>query len=219
MCVYVENGVVVTLEQLINTFIVLFVVIDPVGTAPIFGALTRGGDRAYRRRMAFKGIGLSTGILMVFAFIGDWLLSALGISIPAFKIAGGLLLFLLAIDMVFARQSGLRSATVREQEEARFKEDISVFPLAFPLLAGPGALTTILLLLGDAEGDPVHFAGILGVILFVLLLTLITLLLAGGIMKLLGETGANVLDRLFGVILSALAVQFVVDGINTSFLS
>ncbi|MDX1443258.1 MAG: MarC family protein [Gammaproteobacteria bacterium] len=204
-----------SLEQLINLFVVLFVVIDPIGTAPIFGALTRGGSASYRRHMAVKGILLASGIMLFFAFTGDYLLATLGISVPAFRIAGGLLLFLVAIDMVFARQSGLRSATVREQEEARFKEDISVFPLAFPLLAGPGALTTILLLAGDAGGDSVKFWAMLGVLGFVLLLALVSLLLSGPLMKLLGETGANVIDRMLGVILSALAVQFVVDGVQT----
>src|SRR5690606_30649991 len=143
-----------SLENLVNLFVVLFVVIDPIGLAPIFGALTRGGSAAYRRRMAVKAVLLAAGISFLFAFTGDWLLKALGISVPAFRIAGGLLLFLVAIDMVFARQSGLRSTTVREQEEARFKEDISVFPLAFPLLAGPGTLTTVLLYVGETRGNP-----------------------------------------------------------------
>src|SRR5690606_24955145 len=147
-----------------------------------------------------------------FAFTGDWLLKALGISVPAFRIAGGLLLFLVALDMVFARQSGLRSTTVREQEEARFKEDISVFPLAFPLLAGPGTLTTVLLYVGETRGDRAAFWSLLGMLSLVLLLALTALLLAGRLMSVLGETGANVMDRLFGVILSALAVQFVVEG-------
>lgn len=204
-----------SLEALINLFIVLFVVIDPIGLAPIFGALTRGGSTSYRRHMAVKAVLLAGGIMLVFALTGDYLLQALGISVPAFKIAGGLLLFLVAIDMVFARQSGLRSTTVREQEEARFKEDISVFPLAFPLLAGPGSLTTILLVLGDARDNIMIFWALLGTLAFVLLLALIALLMAGKIMTLLGETGANVVDRLLGVILSALAVQFVLDGLAT----
>ena len=205
-----------SLENLINVFVVLFVVIDPIGLAPIFGALTRGGSNTYRRRMAVKAILLAAGILFLFAFTGDWLLQALGISVSSFKIAGGLLLFLVAIDMVFARQSGLRSTTVREQEEARFKEDISVFPLAFPLLAGPGALTTVLLLVGETRGESGEFWALLAVIAFVLLLAFIALLLAGRLMQLLGETGANVVDRLLGVILSALAVQFVIEGLNTA---
>lgn len=208
-----------SLDNLINLFVVLFVVIDPVGLAPIFGALTRGGSVSYRRRMAVKAVLLAAGILFLFAFTGDWLLQALGISVSSFKIAGGLLLFLVAIDMVFARQSGLRSTTVREQEEARFKEDISVFPLAFPLLAGPGALTTVLLLVGETRGDTSEFWALLGVLAFVLLLAFTALMLAGRLMVLLGETGANVVDRLLGVILSALAVQFVIEGIRTALIA
>ncbi len=206
------------LAKMLNMFIVLLVVVDPVGVTPVFGALTRGGGDMYRRRMAVKGTLLAAGILLIFALIGDWLLSTLGITLPAFKIAGGMLLFLIAIDMVFARQSGGRSATGREQEEARHKEDISVFPLAFPLIAGPGALTTILLMVGESHGNPLYFMSMIAVLLVILLLTLVCLLMAGRLMKLLGETGANVMDRLFGVILAALAVQFVLDGIRTVFM-
>jgi multiple antibiotic resistance protein len=208
-----------TLERLVNMFIVLLVVIDPVGVTPVFGALTRGGGDLHRRRMAAKGTALAALILLLFAFIGAWLLDTLGITLPAFKIAGGILLFLIAIDMVFARQSGGRSTTGREEEEARFKEDISVFPLAFPLIAGPGALTTILLMVGESHGRPLYFISMIGVLLLVLLLTLVCLLGAGRLMRLLGETGANVMDRLFGVILAALAVQFVIDGVRAGFLS
>ncbi len=206
------------LEKMLNMFIVLLVVVDPVGVTPVFGALTRGGGDMHRRRMAVKGTLLAAGILLIFALIGDWLLTTLGITLPAFKIAGGVLLFLIAIDMVFARPSGGRSATGREQEEARHKEDISVFPLAFPLIAGPGALTTILLMVGESHGNPLYFVSMIGVLLVILLLTLVCLLMAGRLMKLLGETGANVMDRLFGVILAALAVQFVLDGIRAVFM-
>ena len=204
-----------TFEALFNMFVVFFVVLDPVGLAAIFGGLTNGGDDAYRRRMAIRGTLLAAGILLFFAITGDDLLRIMGISVPAFKIAGGLLLFLLAIDMVFARQSGLRSATQREQREAREKSDIAVFPLAFPLLAGPGALTSVLLILGDAQGNRTVFWAMLGVLTVVLSLVLTALLLAGHIMRLLGETGANVIDRLLGVILSALAVQFILEGLAT----
>jgi multiple antibiotic resistance protein len=207
-----------TLEKIFNMFVVLLVVIDPVGVTPMFGALTRGGGDLHRRRMALKGTALAAAILLVFAFIGDWLLTTLGIGLPAFKIAGGVLLFLIALDMVFARQSGGRSATGREQEEARHKEDISVFPLAFPLIAGPGALTTILLMVGESRGQPLYFAAMIGVLLVILAITLLCLLAAGQLMKLLGETGANVMDRLFGVILAALAVQFILDGVRAVFL-
>ena len=207
-----------TLDKILNMFVVLLVVVDPVGVTPMFGALTRGGGDLYRRRMAFKGTAIAAAILLVFAFIGDWLLTTLGISLPAFKIAGGILLFLIALDMVFARHSGGRSATGREQEEARHKEDISVFPLAFPLIAGPGTLTTILLMVGESRGNPTQFAAMIGVLLAILALTLGCLLIAGRLMKFLGETGANVMDRLFGVILAALAVQFVVDGARAVFM-
>ncbi len=203
-----------SVHQWINDLIVFFVVIDPPGLSAMFAALTRGGDNTYRRRMAVKATLLATGILYVFAIIGARLLEALGVSLPAFKIAGGILLFLVAIDMIFARQSGLRSATVREQEEARFKEDISVFPLAFPLIAGPGALTTVILLAGNASGQPWEFVSVLIILGIILLLTFISLLASGRLMRLLGVTGSNVLGRLLGVILAAMAVQFVIDGIQ-----
>ncbi|HEX7964259.1 MAG TPA: MarC family protein [Gammaproteobacteria bacterium] len=208
-----------TLDKILNMFVVLLVVIDPVGVTPMFGALTRGGGELYRRRMAFKGTALAAAILLVFAFIGDWLLTTLGITLPAFRIAGGILLFLIALDMVFARHSGGRSTTGREQEEARHKEDISVFPLAFPLIAGPGALTTILLMVGEGRGNPAYFSALIGVLLAILALTLACLMVAGKLMKFLGETGANVMDRLFGVILAALAVQYVVDGVRAVFMA
>ncbi|MGH8291904.1 MAG: MarC family protein [Gammaproteobacteria bacterium] len=207
------------LEQYISMFISLFVVIDPIGLAPMFGAITRGGGQLHRRRMAIKGTILATAILLVFAASGDWLLRMLGISFPAFKIAGGALLFLIAIDMVFARQSGGRSATEREEEEGKTKEDVSVFPLAFPLIAGPGALATILIMVSEAHGKALMYIGILVVVLLVLGITLGCLLLTNRLMKLLGETGANVIGRLFGVILAALAVQFMVDGIRAGFFS
>ena len=120
--------------------------------------------------------------------------------------------------MVFARHTGLRSTTVKESAEARQKDDISVFPLAFPLIAGPGTITTVLLLSTDMREDPVMFTGLILIILFVLALALLFLLISGKVMKILGETGANVLDRLLGVILCALAVQFMIDGIRTAFL-
>ena len=208
-------------DQLITIFITFLVVLDPIGVAPLFAALTRGGSDRYRRRMAFKSVGIATLILFLFVFTGDALLRFLGISLAAFRLSGGALLFLLAIDMVFARPSGLRSATVREQEEAQYREDISVFPLAFPLLAGPGALTTILLTTSNIHlhAQPALFVGVLGALLAVLLLTLLCLLLAPQLMRLIGQTGANVIDRLLGVILAALAVQFMLEGLRTGLLN
>ncbi|MEF8792435.1 MarC family protein [Thiohalorhabdus sp.] len=204
------------MDWILNAFVVLFVVVDPVGNAPIFAALTRGLPDAERRRTAVKGVTLSAAILLAFFAVGNGLLSALGIGIPAFRIAGGLLLFMVAIDMVFARQSGLRGATPSEQAEAYERDDISIFPLAFPLIAGPGAITTVLLMASDSPdlaGQGIR----LGVILVVLFITLASLLLTARIMKVLGETGANVIDRLLGLILAAIAVQFVVDGVRGAF--
>ena len=206
-------------DQFTPLFITLLVVIDPIGMAPMFLALTRGSSLGYQRRMACKGVALATAILLFFAFTGDALLRFLGISLPAFKIAGGVLLFLLAIDMVFARHFGLRSATREEQEEAHSREDISAFPLAFPLIAGPGALTTILLTTSGSRHDPWLFAGMLGILLVVLFMTLGCLLLAPWLTKLVGETGAGVVDRLLGLILVALAVQFMVEGVRASFFN
>ncbi len=200
-------------EDLLKNFVVMFVVIEPVTLVPIFGALTRGGAAGYRRRMAVKATLLSAMIFVVFALVGEPLLEVLAISVDAFRIGGGLLLFMVAVDMVFARESGLRSTTVREQEEARYRDDISVFPLAFPLIAGPGALATLLLLLGDASDDIVSVALLLAVVLAVLAITLVMMLLTNPIMRVLGVTGANVISRLLGVVLVALAVQYVADGI------
>jgi len=199
----------------LNTFMLLFVAVDPVGLAPVFLALTQGTEWAHRRAMAVKGVALAAAILLGFALAGDRLLQALGIGLPAFRIAGGLLLFLLAIDMVFARQSGLRSTTVREQHEAEAKQDISVFPLAFPLIAGPGALTTVLLLTagGPAGSQGPGLGPVLALLAAILGLTLLSLLSAGWLLSRLGVTGANVISRLLGLMLAALAVQFVVDGV------
>jgi len=204
------------MEFLFNTFIVLLIVIDPLGNAPIFMALTHNVTAAYRRQMAIRGIALATAILLVFLLIGNTLLKALGIGISAFRIAGGILLFLLAIDMVFARQSGLRSTTVREQQEAELKHDVSVFPLAFPLIAGPGALTTVLLMTSP-QPAPWMFFGMLVALLMVLGLALLSLLFADRIMRLLGETGANVITRLLGLMLATLATQYVLDGVQNAF--
>jgi multiple antibiotic resistance protein len=205
------------LEHLIKTFIVFFVVVEPISLVPMFGALTRGADARSRRRMAIKGVVLSAIIFYGFVIVGDWLLSTLGVTLDSFKIAGGLLMFLLAVDMVFARQSGMRSTTIREQDEARYKEDISVFPLAFPLIAGPGALATLLLLVGEASRAAGTLIALLVIVFIVLALTLLLLLATPQVERVLGVTGANVISRLAGVVLVALSVQYVVDGIRGSF--
>lgn len=203
-------------DSLWSMFVVLVVVVDPVGLAPIFFAITQNQTSEQRRRSALLGTALSALILLIFFLIGDALLDALNIGLPAFRIAGGLLLFLLSIDMVFARQSGLRSTTVREQAEAEHRPDVSVFPLAFPLIAGPGALTTVLLMASSWTALS-EFAGMLALLVLVLGLVLTSLLTAPVIMRVLGETGANVISRLLGLILAALAVQFILDGVKSSF--
>ncbi len=203
-------------EYVLDAFVMLVVVIDPVGVAPLFVALTRNLDEQYRRQVAFKAVSIAALILLIFTLASHLILSVLGISLDAFRIAGGILLFLLAMDMVFARQSGLRSTTTSEQIEASQREDISVFPLAIPLLAGPGAMTTLMILVGEANHDNTLLTFLAAITAAVLLLTLLAMLGAGKLMKLLGETGTNVISRVLGVLLAALAVQYVLDGLRQS---
>jgi MarC family membrane protein len=201
----------------LNAFVVLFIVLDPIGVAWLFAALTASSDLLQQRRMAIRGVVLAVIIIYAFFFLGDGLLRWMGISLPAFRIAGGVLLFLLSLEMVFARQSGLRSTTIGEQNEAEQKQDISVFPLAFPLLAGPGALTTVMLMAGQIGNITDRL--LMSTVIFVVCgVSLLALLMARSISSILGETGANVISRLLGLILAALAVQYVIDGIKQSFL-
>jgi multiple antibiotic resistance protein len=203
------------LETAVYTFALLFVAVDPIGNAPLFLGLTGGTDAAHRRAMAVKGTVLATIVLLVFAVIGETVLHALRISLPAFRIAGGVLLFLLAVDMVFARpSSGLRAITRREDAEAATREDISVFPLAVPLLAGPGAITSVLLVMDRTGHEPAHLAVALAVLLAIMALTLLTLLFAAEVTRLLGVTGTNVIGRVLGILLAALAAQWVIDGLR-----
>lgn len=204
--------------EALNAFVVLFIVLDPIGVAWLFAALTIDNHPQQQRRMAVRGVVLAGIILFIFFFFGNGLLAWMGISLPAFRIAGGVLLFLLSLEMVFARQSGLRSTTKSETAEAQHKDDISVFPLAFPLLAGPGAITTVLLMVGQINTLTDRL--ITGsVILAVSIVTLLILLLARRLAMILGQTGANVVSRLLGLVLSALAMQFIIDGIRLSFLA
>ncbi len=206
------------IQQFIKFFVVFFVVVEPVSLIPLFAGLTEGANEAYKRLMAFKASAISLGICILFALAGAKFLDVMGISLNSFRIAGGTLLFLISLDMVFARTSGTRSTTP-EQEESMKREDISVFPLAFPFIAGPGALATILLTAGEVWGRPVLFAGFLGVVALVIAVCLAVMLAAPRLMNVLGVTGAAVMNRLSGVILAALAVQFITDGIRGSFLS
>jgi multiple antibiotic resistance protein len=204
-------------EQLIKFFVVFFVVVDPISLIPLFAGLTQGASPRFKKKMAGKSAVIALGISVLFALAGAKFLDIMGISLNSFRIAGGTLLFLIALDMVFARPSGSRSTTP-EREETKKREDISVFPLAFPFIAGPGALATILLTAGEVGSKPVIFAGFLGVIALVEAICWILMLATPRLMKALGVTGASVMSRLSGVILAALAVQFIVDGVRGSFL-
>jgi multiple antibiotic resistance protein len=168
--------------------------------------------------MARKGVIIAGGIFLLFAFVGGLFLRLLGISLDAFRIFGGLLLLLIALEMVFARESGSRSSNP-EVEEGKSRADISVFPLAFPFIAGPGSLTTILLAFGPATNNPLLFGGLLVCIAVALLITLLTLYMVAPINRLMGVTGANVMNRLFGVVLGALAAQYMIDGLRSSLLT
>ena len=201
------------LQQTIDSFVTFLVILDPIAVAVIFAGLMRGASADERRRVAWRATTIAGVLMFAFLLGGAFLFQVLGISIAAFRIAGGMLLFLLAIDMVFARPSGIRNPTGAEQAEAAHSEDISAFPLAFPLLAGPGALTSAVLLIGRAHTLPAIIA-VVGSLLAVLALTLAALLWATRLMRMLGVTGATVVGRVLGIILAALAVQYVVDGIR-----
>jgi MarC family membrane protein len=205
-------------QQSLKFFVVLFVVVEPISLIPLFTGLTAGASTRYKRRMALKAVTISALILLLFALGGAAFLRLMGISLEAFRIFGGLLLFLLALEMVFARESGTRTSS-DEAAESRRRADISVFPLAFPFIAGPGALATILLWFGRIQlpGQAGLFAGLIAAAALVLAIVLALLWLAEPLMRVIGVTGANVASRLLGVILGALAVQFVLDGLRQAF--
>lgn len=206
------------LDHLLKFFVTFLVIVEPIGVIPIFIAMTEGVEEKERRRMARKGVMIAGIIFLLFAIGGGAFLRTLGISLDAFRIFGGLLLFLIALEMVFARESGTRTSS-REAAENRQRADISVFPLAFPFIAGPGALATILLWFGPVSitREPAHWAALFAGVLAVLALAWLCMRLAGPLMRVIGVTGANVSSRLLGVILGALAVQFVIDGLKAAF--
>ena len=201
------------LSQAIAAFVTLFVVIDPIGLGPMFVALTQGASPPARRRIGIIAVSVAAGILTVFGLAGDSVLAFLGISLPAFRISGGLLLFMIALDMVFERRVQRREQRAGG-EDAAPSHDPSVFPLATPLLAGPGAIATMILLVGNHQGDLAGQATVFAVMYALLLLALAMFFLGGVIERLLGRTGVIVVSRLFGMLLAALAVQFVLDGLT-----
>ena len=204
------------LETAAIAFTTFFVTISPIEAAAMFAVITPDSTAAHRRAMAIRGSLIASGILLVFALFGESLLSALGISLAALRTSGGILLLLIGIDMVFARSSGGTSTTDDETQEAEQKMDISVFPLATPLIAGPGAMGAAILLMANVQGDWRAQSIVVACLLAVLLMTFIALLSASVIQKVLGVTGLHVISRIFGVLLSALAVQFIFDGIGQS---
>ena len=200
------------LNEAITAFVMLFVVIDPIGLGPMFVALTQGATAAERRRIALTGVLVGAAILTAFGLAGDSALKFIGISMPAFRISGGLLLFLIAVEMVFEKRTRRREEKTETDGHAP-AADPSVFPLATPLLAGPAAIATMILLVGEHQGDLWGQAMMFGVLYALLALVLISFLLGGLIERALGRTGVLVVTRLFGMLLAALSVQFVLDGL------
>jgi multiple antibiotic resistance protein len=206
------------IDELLKFFVLFFVIVEPVSLVPLFAALTEGADESFRRRMALKAVLLAGLVFLLFAVGGAAFLHIMGISIEAFRIAGGVMLFLIALEMVFARESGTRT-TSEERDEVKKRADIAVFPLAFPFIAGPGALAIVLLTFGASRGDLALSAGLMGVVALVLAITYLLMRLTPVVMRAMGVTGANVVNRLSGVVLAALAVQFIIDGVGGAFFS
>ncbi len=194
----------------ITAFATLFVIIDPIGLAPLFVALTQGMDPRERRAIAIRASAVGFGLLLLFGLVGEAVLAFVGISMPAFRIAGGVLLFITALDMLFERRQE------RRDDQAEARPDPSVFPLGVPLIAGPGAIATIILLTGQTNGDLALTAAVLGVMGFVVLISLALFLMGGLIERALGRTGINIVTRLLGMLLAALAVQFILTGLAES---
>ncbi|KQM23053.1 MarC family transcriptional regulator [Sphingomonas sp. Leaf24] len=205
------------IELFVSSLITFFVVIDPPGCAPIYAGLTTGASDVQRRAMAIRAVGIATAILVVFALFGQALLKALGISLDSFRIAGGIMLFLIALEMVFEKRTQRREDRAQKIIETDEVEDVSTFPMAMPMIAGPGSIASVMLLMSQV-GDWTARAVVLGALASILLLTLIALLAAGPLMKLLGARIEAVITRLLGVLLAALAAQFVIDGLRASFL-
>lgn len=193
---------------LITALVTMFVVIDPIAFVPIFLALTRGMTNERRRRIAWHASFISGAVLLAFAAFGEALLGFIGISMPAFRVAGGILLFLTALDMLFERRSKRREDRADEDDH----DDPSVFPLAIPLIAGPGAIASVILLTGEKPGVE-GLISVFGITVFVLIVLALTLQGSGYLERVIGKTGINITTRLLGMLLAALSVQFVLDGL------
>lgn len=200
------------------SFVTFFVVIDPAGVVPIFASLTNGADQAHKRRMAIRSVILAAIILLGFAYVGEWLLNALHVSLDAFRAAGGVLLFLIALEMVFEKRTERREERadkISEEDQTipGTHEDISVFPMAIPMMAGPGAIASIMLFMSGTNGNIINQALILSGMAINLVICLFAFLAIGTIMRILGDTIAAMITRILGVILAALATQYLLDGI------
>ena len=201
----------------VSSLITFFVVIDPPGCAPIYAGLSAGAPPAHRRAMAVRAVLVASAILFVFALFGEDLLHVLGISLASFRIAGGIMLFLIALEMVFEKRTQRREDRAQKILEAHEVEDVSIFPMAMPMIAGPGSIASVMLLMSRNDGLERSLV-IFAALATILLLTLIALLAAGPIMRVLGTKIEAVITRLLGVLLAALAVQFVIDGVKISLL-
>lgn len=200
------------IATLITAFTTMFIIIDPPGLAPVFIALTQGMSKHQRRAIAIRACLVAAGLILVFLLLGESLLGFIGISMPAFRIAGGILLFLTALEMLFQRRQARREDNAAEGA-SEHEDDPSVFPLALPLIVGPGAITTIILLAGETEG-PLELLAFGAVLAAVLLIVFVAFLSANAIERALGKTGLNILTRVLGMLLAALAVQFILDGLR-----
>ncbi|GGH08921.1 MAG TPA: MarC family transcriptional regulator [Oceanicaulis sp.] len=211
----------IDLALLSAAFVTFFVVIDPIGVMPIFAGLTQGASAAHRRKMAIKSVLIATIVLLGFAYGGEWLLSALHVSLDAFRAAGGVLLFLLALDMIFEKRTERREdrAGKLHHEGEAHEEDISVFPMAIPMLAGPGAIASIMLYMSGSGGDIATQGVVLAAMAANLIVCLVLFLAAGPLMRVMGDTIAAMITRILGVILAALAAQFIFDGIAGALLA
>jgi len=202
-------------DLFVSAFVTFFVVIDPPGCAPIFAGLTSDASAAQRRSMAIRSVLIASAILIFFALLGEALLNALHISLDSFRIAGGLMLFLIALEMVFEKRQERRSNRSEELKREGEAEDVAVFPMAMPMIAGPGSIASVMLLVPRGEGWASQ-AVVLGALAANLVLVLLALLAAGPIMRLVGKRIEGMVTRLLGVILAALAVQFVTDGVRAA---
>jgi multiple antibiotic resistance protein len=205
------------MDFLSNAFATLLVTIDPPAIAPMFLALTVGMTGAERRQVAIRATIIATLALAFFALVGQKLLTLLGITLPAFRIAGGLLLFWIAFEMVFERRSERKNNVAQKAIDLDHIRNVAAFPLAIPLMAGPGAITATMLLAGQTRGEPQLMVALIGIIAFICALCWLVFLFAERISQLLGVTGNIVLTRLLGIVLVALAVQFVLDGVKAAF--